>query len=191
MLRLRCATRAGAEYPVTVLYSGPGQLNCVLPARGRVGNRDPHRAQGGVAGRRGYPAGRAGCPGLFTLNPAGLVAASLVRSKPGQADAWEPVFQADDAGNIVAKPLVFGEEGEALSLVLYCTGVRGRSSPGRGHCGGRRPERARLLRGPQPEYAGLDQINIILPRSLAGAGSVGVRVEVDGSVSNAGSLTFR
>ena len=182
---------AGAEYPVTVLYSGPGQLNCVLPARAVSGTATL------IVHREGWPDAEATlpvapvAPGIFTLNPAGLVAASLVRSKPGQADAWEPVFLTDDAGNIMAKPLVFGAEDEALSLVLYCTGVRGRSSLGAVTVAVGDLSVPAFYAGSQPEYAGLDQINIILPRSLAGAGSVGVRVEVDGSVSNAGSLTFR
>jgi len=45
--------------------------------------------------------------------------------------------------------------------------------------------------GPQPQYAGMDQINIRLPSTLAGAGSVSVRVEVEGLPSNTGWLTFR
>jgi len=36
--------------------------------------------------------------------------------------------------------------------------------------------------GKQPEFAGLDQINAELPRSLAGAGTVTVLVTVDGRV---------
>jgi hypothetical protein len=65
-------------------------------------------------------------PGLFTPNQAGLVAANLVRTWPGQQQSWDSIFQVEESGRIVAKPIVFGAEAEELSLALYCTGVRGR-----------------------------------------------------------------
>ena len=45
--------------------------------------------------------------------------------------------------------------------------------------------------GAQGTYAGLDQINVLLPASLAGSGAVSVTVTVDGQVSNAGTLAFQ
>jgi uncharacterized protein (TIGR03437 family) len=44
--------------------------------------------------------------------------------------------------------------------------------------------------GQQGGFAGLDQINVLLPQSLAGAGQVNVSVTVDGQVSNVGTLAF-
>jgi hypothetical protein len=44
--------------------------------------------------------------------------------------------------------------------------------------------------GPQGTYAGLDQINVLLPAGLAGAGQVNVSVTVDGQTSNAGTIAF-
>ena len=44
--------------------------------------------------------------------------------------------------------------------------------------------------GPQGAYSGLDQINVPLPQSLAGAGQVNISITVDGQVSNAGTVTF-
>ncbi len=130
-------------------------------------------------------------PGIFTLNQTGLPAASLVRSRPGQQPSWEPVFQVDGGGNVIARPIVFGGEEEDLFLILYCTGVRGR----------RREQRVTVqlgdlavvadFVGPQLEFEGLDQINIKLPRTLAGKGDVSINVEVDGLRSNTGSVTFR
>jgi len=39
--------------------------------------------------------------------------------------------------------------------------------------------------GPQGGYAGLDQVNIRVPRSLAGRGNVDVVLTVDGKTANA------
>ena len=130
-------------------------------------------------------------PGVFTLNEAGLVAASVVRSQAGREPSWEAVLEFDPDGSIVAKPIVFGGNDEQLSLVLYATGIRGRN-PGRvvivqiGDFG-----LAAEYAGPQQQYEGLDQLNIKLPTALAGKGSVTVSAEVDGLRSNIGSLTFR
>ena len=75
--------------------------------------------------------------------------------------------------------------------MLYCTGVRGRSSPGAVTVQIGELSLSAFYAGPQLQYAGLDQINVILPRTLAGAGSVSIRVSVDGSPANSVWLTFR
>src|ERR1035438_10147577 len=43
----------------------------------------------------------------------------------------------------------------------------------------------------QPQYPGLDQINVLLPPSLAGAGDVVIQVTVDGQAANPGHVTIR
>jgi uncharacterized protein (TIGR03437 family) len=182
---------AGAEWKLELLFSGPGQLNTVLP-----GEVTPGEATFRVQ-RDGWPSVSvatpivAVAPGVFTLNPVGLIAASLVRSIPGQPQVWESVFDIDPGGNVIGKPIVFGVEGEDVSLVLYCTGVRGRGSLRAVNVLIGDLSLPVSYAGPQFQYAGLDQINVRLPRTRAGAGSVSVRVEVDGLASNIGVLTFR
>ena len=92
---------------------------------------------------------------------------------------------------IAAKPIVFGEAEETLSLVLYCTGVRGRHSeqPVTVHLGALSVVAS--YAGPQMDFQGLDQINIVLPRTLAGIGEVGIHLDVGGFASNTASVTFR
>ena len=117
---------SGAEQPMDLLYSGPGQLNSILPDEALPGDATL------IVRRPGWPdtvvalAIAPLSPGLFTLNQAGLVAANLVRTRPGQEQSGDSIFQVDEGGGIVAKPIVFGAEDEELSLALYCTGVRGR-----------------------------------------------------------------
>jgi uncharacterized protein (TIGR03437 family) len=43
--------------------------------------------------------------------------------------------------------------------------------------------------GPQGE-AGLDQVNVLLPASLAGIGNATISVTVDGVTSNSGHITI-
>jgi uncharacterized protein (TIGR03437 family) len=48
-----------------------------------------------------------------------------------------------------------------------------------------------LYIGAQPTYPGLDQVNVIVPRSLAGAGEVPVVLTVDGQTANAVTLNVK
>ena len=41
-----------------------------------------------------------------------------------------------------------------------------------------------LYVGPQGEYAGLDQVNVVVPPSLAGAGEVPIILRIDGQTAN-------
>jgi len=45
--------------------------------------------------------------------------------------------------------------------------------------------------GPQGRFAGLDQVNALLPASLAGSGQVNVSITVDGQTSNVGFYCIR
>ena len=44
--------------------------------------------------------------------------------------------------------------------------------------------------GPQGGFAGLDQVNVMLPASMAGSGQVNVSITVDGQTSNVGTIAF-
>jgi uncharacterized protein (TIGR03437 family) len=45
--------------------------------------------------------------------------------------------------------------------------------------------------GAQPQYVGLDQIDVLLPPSLAGKGDVVIQVTVDGQAANPGHVTIK
>jgi uncharacterized protein (TIGR03437 family) len=174
-----------------VPYSGPHQINSILPDESALGDASL------VVRRPGWPDAVAAfpiaqiAPGVFTLNTLGLAAASIVRSRPGQAQSWESVYQVDPGGNVTAKPISFGAEDETLSLVLYCTGVRGRGAVSGVTLQIGDLKLFALYAGPKNQYAGLDQINVDLPRGLSGAGDAIVKATVDGRASNPVHLMFK
>lgn len=45
--------------------------------------------------------------------------------------------------------------------------------------------------GASPQFAGLDQVNVLLPVALKGAGDVNVVLTADGQVSNVVTLKFK
>jgi len=48
-----------------------------------------------------------------------------------------------------------------------------------------------VFAGAQPEFAGLDQVNISLPPSLAGSGESDVQLSVNGQVANTVTLRIQ
>jgi len=74
--------------------------------------------------------------------------------------------------------------------VLFGTGIRGRSdlSNVKVEVGGEAMQV--LYAGPQSEFVGLDQVNLILSRSLIGRGEVNVVLTVDGKVANTVTITI-
>ena len=81
-------------------------------------------------------------------------------------------------------PIDLGPEGDLVFLIVYGTGWRFRSSLSAASVtiDGVMGEDSYL--GIQPDYVGLDQSNILLPRTLAGRGEVDVVMTVNGKVSN-------
>jgi uncharacterized protein (TIGR03437 family) len=91
----------------------------------------------------------------------------------------------------VTSPVDLGPAGTQVVLTLYGTGIRGRSAPGAvtAKIGG--VDAPVLYAGSQTQYSGLDQVNVTLPRSLAGRGDVDVVLSVDGKTANTVKVNVR
>ncbi len=76
-------------------------------------------------------------------------------------------------------------------LVLYGTGIRHVSSQSAVDVKVGNVDCPVQYAGPQNQYAGLDQVNVLLPASLAGRGQLVVTVTVDGQSTNMGELAFQ
>ncbi|MDX2041276.1 MAG: hypothetical protein SF097_08505 [Acidobacteriota bacterium] len=133
-------------------------------------------------------------PGLFSADASGkgLAAAVVLRVKADGSQSYEPVTMFNEAQNkFVAQPIDLGAETDRFFLLLFGTGIRGRSQPSavRVRVGG--IDAPVLFAGAQGEYAGLDQVNVELPRSLKGRGDISVACNVDGSGSNAVTVNVK
>ena len=75
--------------------------------------------------------------------------------------------------------------------MLYGTGIRGRSSLSgvTAKIGGL--DAQVQYAGAQPEFAGLDQVNVVIPRALAGQGEVDLTLAVDGVTANSVRVNIR
>ena len=126
-------------------------------------------------------------PALFSANASGqgVAAAVALRVNSDGRQSYEPVAQFDTTQNkFVSVPIDLGPGTDQVFLILFGTGIRGRSdlSAVTASIGGTGSEV--LFAGPQIGFVGLDQVNLRLPRSLAGRGEIDVALTVDGKVAN-------
>ncbi len=83
----------------------------------------------------------------------------------------------------VPSPIDLGAEGDQVVLLLFGTGIRGRSSLEKVTVRVGGVDTPVSYAGAQG-LAGLDQINVALPRSLAGRGEVDVILSTDEQIAN-------
>ncbi|MGH9849957.1 MAG: PQQ-dependent sugar dehydrogenase [Blastocatellia bacterium] len=126
-------------------------------------------------------------PGLFTANASGrgIAAAVALRIKADGSQTFESIARFDQAQNqFVMIPIDLGAATDQVFLVTFGTGFRFRSSLGAVNAtiGGTAAQVN--FAGAQGTLIGLDQANILIPRSLIGRGEVDVVFTVDGQPSN-------
>jgi uncharacterized protein (TIGR03437 family) len=87
-------------------------------------------------------------------------------------------------GSCAPVAIDLGGAADQVILELFGTGIRGRSAltAVTATIGGQAAEVQ--YAGPQGGFAGLDQVNVRVPRSLAGRGDVDVVLVVDGKTAN-------
>jgi len=128
-------------------------------------------------------------PAIFTANQngQGVAAGQFVHVAPGYVQTFDNIAVFDTTQNqYVPNPVSFGPDGNQLYLVLYGTGIRHRASDTdvTATINGVSLPNANIQTAAQGVYPGLDQMNLLLPRSLAGAGTVNVILTVNGQTAN-------
>jgi uncharacterized protein (TIGR03437 family) len=121
-------------------------------------------------------------PALFTVNGNGLAAAFAVRVSSSGTQITEPAFILNPQGSYSATPINMGSATDKVYLSFYATGVQaaglanvavtvnGVSTP--------------VLYAGYGGYNGVDQINVLLPASLAGSGTVALQLTASGIAAN-------
>lgn len=177
----------GVDRVAPLFYVSQKQINYQIPVGTAPGSAWVYTASAdGVA---------SGCavnivqvaPGFFSANGSGsgYAAADVQRVKADGTQAYDHLMQYDPAQNsIVAFPIDLGAAGDQVYLILYGTGLRFRTSIGKvtATVGGQAA--TVTCAGLQPQFAGVDQVNVLLPKSLKGAGDVDVAITFDGKAAN-------
>jgi uncharacterized protein (TIGR03437 family) len=185
---------AGDERLAPLFFVAPGQVNYQIPPEAAVGPAVITITASDGTTSIGVTRIENVAPGLFSANSNGQgVAASVaLRVKSDRRQNYEPVAIYDAAQNkFVSLPVDLGPADDQVFLLLYGTGLRRRSglSAVSARVGG--VATAVPFAGAAPGFVGLDQTNILLPRSLAGRGEVDITLTVDGRTSNVVKLAIK
>jgi uncharacterized protein (TIGR03437 family) len=178
---------AGVERSSPLFFVAPSQINYQIPEGTAPGEATVTITSGDGQVSTGMLNIAAVAPGLFSASSSGqgVAAAVVLRVKANGAQSYEPVARYDAAQQrFVALPIDLGEEGDQVYLLLYGTGFRHHGDLAGMTVKLGEVEMEALFAGGLREYAGLDQLNLRIPRSLAGRGEIDVALDADGRESN-------
>jgi uncharacterized protein (TIGR03437 family) len=177
---------AGNTGAGSLLYVSPGQIDFLMPTGLATGVATFTIANGTGAPVTAIGAVGQVAPGLFSLSgtgvgPAAATALSMVSGSPA------PPSQIGlfNCASLPCQLLPINVTGSApVYLTLYGTGIRNRSSLENVLVTINGIGLPALYAGPQPNFAGLDQINVQLPPGLSGSGVTNIVVKVDQHQAN-------
>jgi hypothetical protein len=125
-----------------------------------------------------------------------MPAAIVVRVKSDGTQSIEPVVQFDAAQKrFVAAPIDLGPDlGDATDhvfLALFGTGIRAGNKPPAitASIGGVKSQM--VFARAAPHFVGVDEVNVLLPRSLIGSGDVDVVLTINGKAANVNGIKLK
>jgi uncharacterized protein (TIGR03437 family) len=184
----------GVERQAPLYYVGPTQINYLVPDGTAIGLATLTVTSGGQVTATGSASIGSVAPGLFTANAdgKGVPAAAAITVALDLTQTVQAVARCGTApGSCVTSPIDLGPNGIQVVLTLYGTGIRGRSalSGVTVKLGG--IDAQVQYAGAQSQFAGLDQVNVTVPRALAGQGEVDLALTVDGKAANTVRVNFK
>lgn len=189
---------AGTSRDAALFFVAPTQINYQVPPGTAIGNAMVTVTINNNVVATGSLNVTAVAPGLFSANSSGLgVAAAVVLRVRNGVQTFESVSRFDQgSGQFVPVEIDMGPAGDLIYVLFYGVGMRARSSAGNisvninGAVRALNPndfEDAFGVAG----FIGLDQANVLLSRSLIGAGLINVSLTVDGKPSNTVQLLIK
>lgn len=184
---VRVRGSGGVERASPLFFVSPAQINFQIPPGALPGAATVVVTSGAGGAANETLTIAAIAPGLFSANAngQGVAAAVVLRVRSDGSQTFEAVSRYDDAQRrFVATPIDLGPASDQLFLLLFGSGLRNRSalSAVTARIGGVGAET--IYVGAQGDFAGLDQVNLRLPRSLAGRGEVDIALNLDGVPAN-------
>jgi uncharacterized protein (TIGR03437 family) len=182
---------SGTTTLAPLIYVSPDQLSFQVPPTVATGTAQVTVTSGAGTETASNVQITKVAPGLFTLNNSGLAAAYAQRVSVGGALlATELAYQAGPAGNFIPLKINMGSATDQVVLTLYGTGFDA-ATPGTTTATINGVTAGVLFAGSQMQYTGLDQLNVQIPQSLAGAGNVDIQVTFNGVAANPVQITIQ
>lgn len=192
--RISVRDSQGAERAAPLFYASPTQINFQLPPQTSNGMASlTITSSDGVVAVSAVQIGDL-APGMFAADSSGQGAPAgyALRVKPDGTQLVEALTRFDTAQNrLVDVPIDLSNGNDEVFLVLFGTGWRRRSSLSGAVLRAGGTDIPVVYLGPHPDLVGLDQLNALLPRSLAGRGQVELSLIVDGLSANTLRVSVR
>ncbi|MGE0126887.1 MAG: matrixin family metalloprotease [Blastocatellales bacterium] len=184
--QVRLRDSSGNERLAPLFFVSPNQINYQIAPGIVTGPTSVTITSGDGSVSTGSILVESVAPGVFAMNANGRgVAAALALRFRNGVQSYESIYSFDSSQNqFVPVPIDLGPATDQVFLVLFCTGVRFRSSLSAVSYDVGGATGTPLFAGPQGGLTGLDQVNIPLSRNLIGRGPVNVTLTVDGKTSN-------
>jgi uncharacterized protein (TIGR03437 family) len=178
---IRVRDSEGVERQSLLYYASSSQINYLIPAGSAQGPAVVEVSSGGnVMGRAAIEVAPV-APGIYSANGNGHGAAAAVamRVRPSGAQTVEFAFECGQQ-HCTPSPINFGDPDDQVVLLLFGTGIRGRSNLSAVSATVDGEPAVVQYAGRQNDFEG-----VRLPRTLAGRGEVDLNLWVDGRLANA------
>jgi uncharacterized protein (TIGR03437 family) len=184
--RVRIKDSAGVERLAPLFFVSAGQINYLIPAATASGPATVTVTGSDNRVTLTTIQISAVAPGFFSADATGRgLPAGVVLRVTGTQQRFEALSRFDTATrSYVAVPIDLGPATDQVYLVLYGTGWRQRSNLNAVTCALGGVNVPAAFAGAQGGLVGLDQVNVLVPRNLAGRGEVEVVLTVDGQQTN-------
>jgi uncharacterized protein (TIGR03437 family) len=182
------------ERPAPLFFVAPTQVNYLVPAGTADGAATITIFNEVGAISVGTVQVSSVAPGLFgaNANGQGVAAASVFRIRRDGSQGYERAIRFDQGlARYVPLPINLSDPDDQVFLLIFGTGFRYRQSLSSvsATIGGVPAEV--LFAGAQGDFHGLDQLNLRVPRSLAGRGEVDVVLKIGERTANTVRVSFR
>jgi uncharacterized protein (TIGR03437 family) len=176
----------GATQSAPVQFVSQSQVNYIVPTG---------TAAGIAAVTIGSSSGAAQIdtigPGLYSMNGSGTGVAAAGAELYSANGTAAPVAVFQCTTSCVSVPMSLGLAGQELVVTFYGTGFRNLTPPAIASVSIGGVAAQILYIGAQPQYPGLDQLNVVVPPSLAGAGEVPVILTAGGQTANVVTINIQ
>jgi uncharacterized protein (TIGR03437 family) len=179
---------AGQTSATPLVFVSPWQVTFQVPSGVAPGPAKVNVTAGATTQSASNIQVAAVAPALFTLNGSSLAAAIAVRVAADGTQTSQAAFTLNSAGSFSANPISVGSDPVYLTLFgtgLAAAGTQAVSATVAG------VSASVVYAGPQGSFAGLDQVNILLPDSVAGKGNVNVQLTAAGIAANPVQITVQ
>ncbi|MBK9709621.1 MAG: SBBP repeat-containing protein [Acidobacteria bacterium] len=185
---------AGVSRPAPLFFVSSGQINYQVPPGTASGSAIVTITSGAGVVSAAVINVTPVAPAIFSADSSGkgLAAALALRIKADGSQIYEPVvFYDAPTQKFVAVPIDLGPPTDKVLLLGFGTAIRGLSNPAAATAKIGGANAVIEFIGPQPDFVGLDQTNVLIPRSLIGRGLVDFVMTIDGKLTNTVSVVIK